>query len=110
MESAPDQTFLLVCAVFYMADNLRMHDPRKLFIAETWDGRWRMLFPLHCFRLRGRLVTLLPPLVPFALVVELGLATRRRIRSDILKAGKTMPSPAPATNGSISLARRNQLF
>jgi hypothetical protein len=71
MEGAPDQTLWLVCAIFYLADNVRMHDPKTLFVGETWNRQWRILFPLHCFRLRGRSVTLLSPLLPSALVVGL---------------------------------------
>jgi hypothetical protein len=71
MESAPDQTFWLVCAIFYLADNVRMHDPKMLFLGETWNGQWKLLFPLHRYRLRGRSVTLLSPLLPSMLLVRL---------------------------------------
>ena len=69
--SIPDKSFWLICAAFYLVDNVRLHGGRELLLAESLIFRWRLLFPLQHYRLGGRAVTLLPPWLPFLAVVRL---------------------------------------
>jgi hypothetical protein len=96
LEGAPDQTFWFVCAIFYLADNVRIHDPKLLLLGETWNGQWRILFPLLYFRLRGRSVTLLSALLPTTLV----------IRVDWLREGDFDPVALKRVKQTLPLRQR----
>ena len=60
-----DQSFWLICAAFYLVDNLVFHASREIIIVEGWKGRWLPSFPVQRYRLGQRLVTLLPLFLPF---------------------------------------------
>lgn len=68
---ASDQSLWVICAVFYLTDNLKFHTSRELFIAETLSGRWSLLFPISHYRVFGRTVTLLQPWLPFMATVKM---------------------------------------
>ncbi len=63
--TAPDQTFWLICAAFYLADSCVLHAPNQLILVERFWGGWRPAYPLTRYRLRQRLVTPLAATLPF---------------------------------------------
>jgi hypothetical protein len=65
-----DQSFWIVCAAFYLVDNLRFHAGRELILTETWSRRWALVLPISHYRMRGRAVTFLNPLLPIMAVVK----------------------------------------
>lgn len=87
----PDQLFWLVCAAFFLAENIRLHAGRRVFLVETLSGRWRLAAPIPGWRLGGRAVTVLNPLLPFLAAVQwpwLGAAPRAP--RDLRRAGRLL--------------------
>jgi len=60
----PDQTFWVVCGLFYLADNLRLLGGRELILAETLGRRWLPVFPIYRYRIAGRALSILNLLMP----------------------------------------------
>jgi hypothetical protein len=65
-----DYALWLVCAAFYVLDNLRLHRRRSLIIAESWSGLWEPLFPVATFRGNQRMLTVLMFAPPWGAAVE----------------------------------------
>jgi len=68
-----DQLFWVVCAAFYVLDNIRRVGPRQIILAETLRGAWAPLFPLPWYRIGGRSVIVLHLLSPWLLAVHMAL-------------------------------------
>jgi hypothetical protein len=66
-----DQTIWIVCALFYLFDSIRPVESRKLVLSETLNGKWIPLFPLHRYRLGGKALIFLNPLIPWLAVVQM---------------------------------------
>jgi hypothetical protein len=60
----PDQTFWVICALFYLADNIRLLSGRELIVAESLGRRWLPVFPLYRYRIAGRALSVLNLLMP----------------------------------------------
>jgi hypothetical protein len=70
-----DQTFWLVCALFYIVDNFRRLDRRQLILAERLNGQWSPIFPLHGYRISGQALVILNPLSPWLAAVRMDWLT-----------------------------------
>jgi hypothetical protein len=71
----PDQTIWIVCALFYVFDNLRSLGSRQLVLSERLNGQWTPLFPLHRYRWAGRALVVLNPLLPWLGAVKMDWLT-----------------------------------
>ena len=67
-----DQSLWIVCAAFYLSDNVCFHNGRELLLREALRSRWQPLLPLYNYRLCGRAITLSQPWLPFLVTVKLG--------------------------------------
>ncbi|MBR0668399.1 hypothetical protein GXW71_28865 [Roseomonas hellenica] len=87
----PDQLFWLVCAAFFLAENVRLHSGRRVFLVETMGGAWRLAPPLSGWRLGRRAVTVLHPLLPFLGAVQLPwLGVTPHARRDLRRAERLL--------------------
>ncbi|HEY4252001.1 MAG TPA: hypothetical protein VGM87_12395 [Roseomonas sp.] len=87
----PDQLFWLICAGFFLAEQVRLHGSRLVFLVVGAAGGWRLAGPVPGWRLGGRSVTLLNPLLPFLGVVQLPwLGTVPHAPRDLRRAGRLL--------------------
>jgi hypothetical protein len=62
---AADFTIWLLCAAFYLADNIRLLKPREILLTQMFGGNWALLFPLSNYRIAGHTLSMTNPLLPF---------------------------------------------
>ncbi len=67
----PEQTFWVVCGLFYLADNIKRLDVRYLILLQSVSGRWSTVLPLYRYRIAGKAVTILNPLLPWCAGVQM---------------------------------------
>jgi hypothetical protein len=87
---APDQTIWIVCALFYVFDNLQFVGSRQLVLSERLNGQWMPLFPLHRYRLAGRALIVLNPLLPWLAAVRMDWLTRDAFGIQRLRRSKKL--------------------
>jgi hypothetical protein len=87
---ASDQTIWVVCALFYVLDNLRSLNRRKLVLSEKLNGQWRPLFPLHRYRFAGRGLIVLNPLLPWLAAVQMDWLTEDAFGIQRLRRSKKL--------------------
>lgn len=80
-----DQLFWIVCAIFYVLDNIRRVGPRQIILSEASSGGWTPSFPLPWYRLGGRPVIVLPLYSPWRITVNMGLLTADAFATDNLR-------------------------
>jgi len=66
-----DQALWVVCALFYLVDNCQRLGGRQLILTERLNGLWTPVFPIHRYRIAGRAITFLNPLVPWLAAVQI---------------------------------------
>jgi|SRR6516165_1106237 hypothetical protein len=86
----PDQTIWIVCALFYVFDNLRSLGSRQLVLSERLNGQWTPLFPLHRYRLAGRALVVLNPLLPWLAAVQMDWLTEDAFGIQRLRRSKKL--------------------
>jgi hypothetical protein len=86
----PDQTIWLVCAMFYLVESIRRHPGRRLILVETLGGNWRLAAPLPGWRLGGRAVTVVAPLLPVLGAVQLPWLTPAPHRPAALRRARRL--------------------
>lgn len=65
-----DQTFWIVCGVFYFADNVRTANSRAILLSENIKGQWVPIFPWLGYCLAGRPLVVLNPFAPWLAAVQ----------------------------------------
>jgi len=83
----PDQAFWVICALFYLADNVRLLGGRELILAEGLGRRWLPVFPLYRYRIAGRALSLLNLLLPMRGAVRMAWLTPEPFARPQLRRG-----------------------
>jgi hypothetical protein len=86
----PDQTIWIVCVLFYVLDNFRLLGSRQLVLSERLSGQWTPLFPLHRYRLAGRALVVLNPLLPWLAAVQMDWLTEGAFGIQRLRRSKKL--------------------
>jgi hypothetical protein len=79
------QDFWLICAAFYVADNVKLLGSGHLVLAERLDRRWMPVFPLYRYRLCGRALTVLNLLLPALAAVRMTWLTPEPFAPQVLR-------------------------